>query len=437
MIFLIASVFAFLSSLRLHTILLWTIALLMLMFSFSDVSQGWGMYHYYVGSKWFPEIGYFDLYECTIDEPTIRRDLHTYQYRNDSPDCDVFMSPAQWKTFNQDVIDSGFYPQAMIDKGYNGTPTYTAIFGALARWQIITPANAYLIDIVALVMAVFVAIYYLGWRKTAYIVIIILTYNGTLDRLWGHYAQWVWLSLLLMGVVLQENDNSFGAVLIGVSASLAIFPAFIMLKYWRNTKALILFGVSLSTFLTIGIGNGRGLDGYSEFIADMSLHSAYVKTELCCDVGLAHTITWSQNPTNDYSLCFVQWSDSCAMTYNYDYNPLVYWLLLPLVLLSPLGAMFGLLSLSVYYWLSFALVVVWYPERYTRLLLLIFAVIPFALVANFSMTAYVDWLYFFYFLALGAYHVYHSQFIKCVMAIVQSRLHTKITTRLFSQRLQG
>jgi len=161
MIYILSAVYSFIASLRIPTIFLWTIVCLALGTSLSDQSQGWGMYHYYVGAKYFEEVGYFDLYECTITETTPRRDLRTYDYRLDDPDCTSNFTPERYQQFHDDIIASEFYPQAMIDKGYNGSPTWTAIFGTLANWNIITPHNAHLIDIVVLVSALFFCVD--GW----------------------------------------------------------------------------------------------------------------------------------------------------------------------------------------------------------------------------------------------------------------------------------
>lgn len=434
MIYIFASVYSFIASLRVPNIILWTIVILALGTSLSDQSQGWGMYHYYVGSKYFAEVGYFDLYECTITEATPRRDLRNYDYRLDAPNCTSNFTDARYQEFQADIIASEFYPQAMIDKGYNGTPTWTAIFGTLANWNIITPYNAHLIDIVVLVSALFFCVWSVGWRKSAYIALIVLTWYGTLDRVWGHYAQWVWLGVALVGVCQLEKRNAFGAILIGISASLAIFPMFLMLKY-RQLKYYILFGVSLLTMLTIGLANGRGINGYFEFIDNMQLHSSYVKIELCCNVGLSHTLTWSQNPYDVYRGCFVEWNESCPTSYDRQVNPLLYFVTLPFVMTSPLGVMHGLLSLSIYYYLILAVIPIWYGERWSRLLLFLNVVLPMSVIFNLTLLPYRDWLYYLYFVAIGATHV--TQAIQNVVGNYQQGLYPQIATGYVSDKVSG
>lgn len=433
MVYILATAYSFIASLRIPTLALWIVVCLAFGASLNDTSQGWGMYHYYVGAKYFTEVGYFDLYECTITEATPRRDLLTYDYRIDAPDCSSEFTPERNEQFHKDITSSGFYPQAMIDKGYNGTPTWTAIFGTLANWNIITPDNAPVIDVIVLFSALAFCVYSLGWRKSAYIAIIILTYHGTFDRLWGHYAQWVWLAAALIGVCQLERKNSFGALMIGLSASLAIFPAFLMLKY-RSPKSIILFSVSLMTMLTIGIANGRSVDGYFEFIENMSLHSSYVRTESCCNIGLSHSIAFSQNTDTQYLECFVEWSDMCSHRYENRFEPMIWAVTLPFVITSPLGAMYGLLTLSTYYYLILAIIPVWYPERWTRLLLFINSIIWIAFIGGWFLHNR-NLLYFFFFVALGVYQHHALQTLSPIVLAIQSRLHTAITQRLVSKQI--
>lgn len=436
MIYLYSALFSFIGSLRIPTLFLWTLVCLMLGFSWMDSSQGWGMYHYYVNAKFFTELGYFELYECTITEPTPRRDLYTYNYRLDDPDCNAQMTPTRWKELRQDVIDSQYYPQAMIDKGYNGSPTFTAVFGTLANWNIVTPHNAYIVDIIALVIAMVYCAWSMGWRRAAYVALFILSFYGTLDRLWGHYAQWVWLSLVIVGCCQLEKRNTFGAYLMGIATSLAIFPVFLMLRY-RQPKQLILFAVGLMTFLTIGLANGRGVDGYLEFAQNMSIHSSYVREELCCNVGLAHAITFTQNPSDEYLMCFIEWESSCPTSYDRDFNPL-YWLaLMPVVATSPLGAMFGLLTLSIYYYLVLAIVPLWYSEKWTRRLLLINAIMPVSVILDWSLMPYRNWLYFVFLVWLGVTESHVIQNLSSAVVHQKQRLYPQVAQGDVSGKVRG
>lgn len=429
-IYIFAMIYSFIASLRIPTIFLWTLVLLALGNSLIQSQQNWGMYHYYVGAKYFHEVGYFDLYECTITEAIPRRDLHTYHYRVDTPDCTSTFTPERYEAFQQDIKSSGFYQQALIDKGYNGTPTWTAVFGGLANLGIITPDNAHVVDIIALVTMIFTSIYFLGWRKTAYIALMILTFYGTIYRIWGHYAQWVWLATAIIGVILLEKkqtDNCVGAFLIGISTSLAIFPVFLMLRY-LSLRNLILFAVGLTTMLSVGIANGRDLDGYIEFIENMKIHSGFIGHELITgNMGLKQTITFTLNPSTEYHYCFTQWTDDCSHIYENAYSPALYMVTLPFLLTSPLGMMFGLLTLSSFYWLIFTVIPIWYSERWTRLWLFINVLMCIPLLFDHNLLAYRHWILYLYFVALGVAHVDLRKIIQVAVRTVQPRLHTAVT----------
>jgi hypothetical protein len=76
----------------------------------------WGIFHYYLGAKYFSEIGYFNLYTCAIeaDDEAGRywfqiagaRDMETYQLflRSSLPPCPrTNFTTERWKEFSQDV----------------------------------------------------------------------------------------------------------------------------------------------------------------------------------------------------------------------------------------------------------------------------------------------------------------------------------------------
>ena len=108
----------------------------------------WSVYHYYLGSKYFDELGYHDLYTQTLaaDKESSRqlrnvnviRNLHTLEKepvehivikRNSR------FSDKRWDDFKRDVdyftgLKSGrFYEEVLCDRGYNPTPFWT-FFGS-------------------------------------------------------------------------------------------------------------------------------------------------------------------------------------------------------------------------------------------------------------------------------------------------------------------
>ena len=119
------------------------------------------VYHYFLGTKYFPELGYDGLYEATVladfedDREGFQgrakvRDLRTgfrkvtrNQLLEGSPRIRArFESPERWQEFKDDLAffrtpSPAFWRTGTIqrDHGYNGTPFTTAILGTLGNYQ--------------------------------------------------------------------------------------------------------------------------------------------------------------------------------------------------------------------------------------------------------------------------------------------------------------
>jgi hypothetical protein len=430
MTFLLASIFSGLGSFRLHTVILWTLVVMALFNSVIERDQAWGVYHYYVGAKYFKELGYDDLYECTITQATTRRDLHTYNFRFDAPDCQASFTEERYQEFQQDIKAVGFYPGVLRDKGFNATPSWIVFAELLIESGIATPQNVGVFDVIALTIAVIFLIRFTGWTTSGYVLLFALTFYGTQDRMWGHFGQWVWLGAVAAGVALLQKNRQWGGFWIGIATGLAIFPVFLMLRYWRNQRTMVMFVGGLMLMLIMGLFTSRGFGVYGEFLSNMKMHSDYVQTELCCNIGLKHTMTWTANPDLDYRNCFAGYGE-CKASYPHDI-PRVYWLLLPLVLTTPLGAMFGIVTLSRYYYLILGVIPIWYGEKWGRALLMVNAIIMgWMIVDNQSGFILNAWLWFGFFIVLGAKDAF--QVLSTAMVHKKQGVHPQVAPGHVSQ----
>jgi hypothetical protein len=119
-------------------------------------------YHYYLGSKYFPELGYFRLYECSVEAlraqgiglPPDVREITDLASKRRRPLAEVMAAaqpcvpdfgPARWEQFRSDVGffhrlmgESGFVV-ALRDHGYNPSPVWTLMGRPLST---LLPANA-------------------------------------------------------------------------------------------------------------------------------------------------------------------------------------------------------------------------------------------------------------------------------------------------------
>lgn len=118
------------------------------------------VYHYYVGTKYFAELGQEGLYEATViadfeDDPERFRPLMPIRDLRDTghefPRMTVLkrraeivgrFSRTRWRDFKSDLMffrraDPARWHSSEIqrDHGYNGTPLTTAVLGTLANWN--------------------------------------------------------------------------------------------------------------------------------------------------------------------------------------------------------------------------------------------------------------------------------------------------------------
>jgi hypothetical protein len=103
------------------------------------------LYHYYLGAKYFPELQYTGLYECTAiadlenghEAEVLGRRIRnlrtnivegTSDIRSDPSRCKSAFSAARWESFKKDVdwfhskMSPDYWSRIQRDHGYNGTP---------------------------------------------------------------------------------------------------------------------------------------------------------------------------------------------------------------------------------------------------------------------------------------------------------------------------
>lgn len=344
---------------------LYPITFLACIVSLNTIDQSWGVYHYHLGSKFFKEVGYFQLYECsalaTGQTALYRRDLRTYGFTNAYPDCDESQfTPQRWQDFQNYLrSDTRFHNGMMRDKGLNATPTWIAIGERLAN----LPVSVLVwLDVLALGVAFWFVGRAVGWRQVTWAVLFLTVFVGTLGRLWGHVGQWWWLALLIIGWTLMHRRKNAGGLFVGLSAALVIFPAFLMIG--RNRREIAWSVIGLLVGLLMGAFTSRGFEAYPEFVENMLLHSSVIRSEPY-NIGLFNQLALFQvNDLDAYLTCFR--GGACQDTY--QHVALQWWWLLPALplLFTPFGRVFALLTLSRYYWQALILIPLFGSERERR-----------------------------------------------------------------------
>jgi hypothetical protein len=297
--------------------------------------HGHDLFNYYVGSKYFPELGYGRLYECIavadleagLGARVARRsitDLDTYLPRDtaairaDPARCKRHFSAERWAGFRRDLdwfrarIPPERWEATQLDHGYNATPVWTLIGGGLAS---LGPASAAailalaLLDPLLMLAAWGMVAWAFGWRATC----VALVYWGTnhpANFSWtgGAFLRDDWLAASLAGLALLRRGLPAGAgALFGLAASLRVFPAGWLLGPglaalarvvrerrigWRWAElrlAAAALGVAAALGLASALSVGAG--AWPRFARDLELHASVPSSNT---LSLRTVLSWTR-----------------------------------------------------------------------------------------------------------------------------------------------
>ncbi len=301
----------------------------------------WNVYHYYLGAKYFQELGYTDLYDATLraDLETSKvwksisrvRNLQTYaiesrRMRIKAYDPAAHFEPERWAMFQRDVTALAKHqpPHAwqkiFTDRGYNGTPFWTVIGGRLAHW---VPADHRLamkvlcsLDVV-LFGATFILLGSTFGARTAACVLLLLTISPVnTGRFVGGFLQYDWFCAVVVGLCLYRRKWPVAAagalayavltrifpVLFVVAAAVPVVARWVRDRRSRGRRSrgrrlprrwgrfAVAFTLWCSLGLVISLANGRGVSAWSEFATGIRLHSEHHVFGVR-RIGLKHAFT--------------------------------------------------------------------------------------------------------------------------------------------------
>jgi Glycosyltransferase family 87 len=288
----------------------------------------WNVFHYYLGAKYFSEIGYFDLYPCALEadqeaggiwnEIEMARDMQTYRMisRSMLPHCPrANFTPNRWNEFSQDVEylarhgDPDYFVEVFSDKGFNPPPSWTFLAKPVA--QAIPIFRSRVLDIVFNldVVAVFLGLL-IVWRSCGGAVALLTSglvvfYFGSFGRIGGNFFQYFWFPFVVAAIALwAKNRPWYSGAMLGAATGLQIFPVFFavpivlrgMIEFVRGQKKVEwrpyfsfscgLMAVILASFC-LGSLAGRGPGAWSEWRRKISIHRDYLRGEIF-NIGLAN-----------------------------------------------------------------------------------------------------------------------------------------------------
>jgi hypothetical protein len=213
-------------------------------------------YHYYVGSKYFRELGYTRLYRCTAiadaeagrSKPDANRYIRNLETNDaervaallERPEaCKRHFTPERWRSFSRDV--AWFRKQLPLrrwhgfqtDHGYNGTPAWGLFGGLLAHTGPATDAQILalrLVDPLLLLLTWAAVGWTFGWR----VLCVGLLYWGTnfpaqYGWVGGSYLRQVEFAAVLLGICLMRRQRMTAAGFLLVLAALVrVYPALLL-----------------------------------------------------------------------------------------------------------------------------------------------------------------------------------------------------------------
>ncbi len=291
----------------------------------------WNVYHYYLGAKYFDELGYHDLYDATLAADRegedywrdVRRVRNLRTYRKEPRSAAELryrprehFSPARWEEFSRDVealqrqLPADDWRGVFIDRGYNPSPFWTVVGRVLTLLLPATKTWALKIlcslDLVFLAATFVLAGRVFGLRSAALVLLFFTLTPVNNARLIGGFLQYDWFCALAAGFCLLRRGRPWPAGVLAAYAVLARgFPAVFVASAaiplavrWVRTGSLrrarlaLFLALSLTGALGLALGclTARGAGAWPEFVANLKHHSSehlYGERR----VGLKHVFT--------------------------------------------------------------------------------------------------------------------------------------------------
>jgi hypothetical protein len=212
-------------------------------------------FHYYLGSKYAGEIGYFEIYDAALvadDETGLAfrppeghiMDLTRYGRRSvasvlaDRERIKARFTPARWQEWVHDItyfkrrLRGPQWSEVLRDMGYNGTPVWSMLAGTFFSERVSTDSDAgmtflALLDVVLLAAAAGgVAWAFDGWTALLMIVFLASSYLMAHVHMKGAFLRTDFVVALVVALCLiRKGRHRWAGALVGYSALARIFPA--------------------------------------------------------------------------------------------------------------------------------------------------------------------------------------------------------------------
>ena len=277
------------------------------------------MYHYFLGGKYFAELGYYDLYAATVvadqdglhffddlEDFTEIRDLRAdaiVPWRDavaDSASIRECFTIERWDAFKRDLavfqerMPRGDWKEALVDYGFNPSPVWVLTGGLLAHLVGVESLFDILVlawlDVLLMTVAFCLLGRAFGLRLVAFAVLFFgVNFLHRYQHMSGSLLRLDWLALLVAGLALLKDRRAVPAgICLGWAAMLRAFPALFLVgvalcgiaRVYRGgpylnrelrtvaaavTTGLVLFAATLAV--------PPGWSAWTEFTGNISYHT--------------------------------------------------------------------------------------------------------------------------------------------------------------------
>jgi hypothetical protein len=295
------------------------------------------LFHYYLGSKYFPELGYFRLYECSVaalypsGEPLPAElaeitDLRTKRRRPAAevlaaaPPCRDDFSPARWAAFQEDaaafrrILGERGLATVLRDHGYNPSPVWTLFGRPIASLVPARPAGLWLIARIDLwlLAGLFAAV---GWAfgfEALCLAAIAWGACGHTRYQWtgDAFLRQLWLAASIAAICLvRKRRQAAGGALLALASLERVFPVLLfggwgLQQLGRAVRARRLdaaatrlaLGALLAGALLAAAGTavaGRGAGVWREFADNMAAMTEFTPRN---GLGLKYLLEFRASP---------------------------------------------------------------------------------------------------------------------------------------------
>jgi hypothetical protein len=295
--------------------------------------------HYYIGAKYFPELGYLSLYDCTAladreiaEEEHVRprisgyvRDLgdvltdKTYDaaLAHCRADVQPRFSPSRWASFKNDLrelshlVPDDWWNGVVYDAGFNPPPSWVLVSTAVANVIPIRLGGAptYLIstslDMVLLIGA-FVAIQSTFGATTAALAAVYFGANFIASFGWngGAFLRYTWLTTLVLSLCAMKRRRwTLAGVLLGAAVCDRVFPigfaagAMIPVTLGAtgsadNRKILLEFGKGLGAAIVVLVAASCAAFGFAPWAVFFERIFRHSDVYYVMHIGLKKVLTY-------------------------------------------------------------------------------------------------------------------------------------------------